>query len=298
MGVAVQSHWFSVGSMVSWAEAGVGAVATQSFVEPAYGPRLLALLAAGVPAPAALAALVEADPQAEVRQVAVVDTAGRAAAHTGGRCIDAAGHLVGDGYSVQANMMVDETVVPAMAAAYPAATGDLAERLLATLAAGQAAGGDVRGQQSAALLVVAAAAPDGRPWEGRTVDLRVEDHPAPVTELRRLLALHRAYRHMNEGDARLEAGDLDGARAEYAAAAALAPEQPEIRYWQAITLAGAGHEPAALPILREVFAAEPRWAMLTQRLCAAGVLPDTEAGRSLAERLVREASRAGRGEGG
>lgn len=285
LGVAVQSHWFSVGSIVSWAEPGVGAVATQSFVEPAYGPRLLALLGSGLGAPEALAALVGADEGREVRQVAVVDAKGRVAAHTGGRCIAAAGHRVGEGYSVQANMMGSETVVPAMAAAYEAAEGGLAERLLAALEAAEAEGGDIRGRQSAALLVVAPAA-SGRPWADRLVDLRIEDHPDPVAELARLLALHRAYDRMNAGDAALEKGDLEGALEQYRTAASLAPDNLEVVYWHALTLATNGREEEAAPLFRRVFAADPAWVELTRRLVAPGLVPDTDEGRALVARIT------------
>jgi uncharacterized Ntn-hydrolase superfamily protein len=272
-GVAVQSHWFSVGSVVSWAEAGVGAVATQSFAEISYGPLGLELMRAGKTASQALAALLAADPHPEVRQVAMVDRHGGVATHTGAKCIAAAGHRQGEHYSVQANLMEKSTVWDAMATAYEATGGDLAERLLAALEAAEAEGGDVRGRQSAALLVVPGAS-EGAPWRERKVDLRVEDHPAPLGELRRLLDVHRAYQHMNHGDELLAAGDVDGALGAYAAAAGLQPDNVEIRYWQAVTAAGAGRLDEALPIFREVFARERRWHVLTPRLRAAGLLPD------------------------
>ncbi len=294
LGVAVQSHWFSVGSLVTWAEAGVGAVATQSFVEPAYGPRLLALLALGVEAPAALEALVAADPGRDVRQVAVIDARGRVAAHTGGRCIAAAGHLVGEGFSVQANMMGSETVVPAMFRAYEAAEGELADRLLAALEAAENEGGDIRGRQSAAILIVAAEA-TGRPWLDRLVDLRVEDHPDPVAELRRLVTLHRAYEHMNRGDAAIERADLEAAMQEYGAAARLAPDNLEMAYWHALALATNGREEEAAPLFRRVFAADPGWVELTRRLVAAGLVPDTPEGRALVGRIVALAAQAATG---
>ena len=285
LGVAVQSHWFSVGSLVIWAEAGIGAVATQSFVDPAYGPRLLALLDSGMDAPAALAALVGADPGREVRQVAVVDAAGRAAAHTGSRCIEAAAQHVGDGYSAQANMMGRDTVVPAMARAFESAPGDLADRLLAALEAAQSEGGDIRGRQSAAILVVRGAR-GGEPWADRVLELRVEDNSQPVVELRRLVGLHRAYQHMNRGDAAVERGDLETALAEYGAAAGLAPDNLEITYWHAVTLATNGHEAEAEPLFRRVFAAQTGWVELTRRLLAPGVIPDTPEGRALVGRIV------------
>lgn len=288
MGVAVQSHWFSVGSIVTWAEAGVGAVATQSFAEPAYGPRGLALMKSGLSAPDALAALVGADEQRAVRQVAFVDATGKVSAHTGGACIKAAGHHVGDGYSVQANMMTSDAIVPAMASGYEAAEGPLPERLVAALEAAERAGGDLRGKQSAAILVVKAQA-SGKPWQDRVVELRIEDHPDPVAELRRLLVLHRAYEHMNAGDAALENKDVKGALEHYRAANQLAPDNIEMAYWHGITLATIGKVDEALPLLRTAFAADPGWAELTERLLEPGIIPDTPEGRALVARLLRDA---------
>lgn len=276
LGVAVQSHWFSVGSVVSWAEAGVGAVATQSFVEVSYGPLGLELMRSGKTASEALAALLAVDEHADVRQVAMVDRHGNVAVHTGGNCIAEAGQVTGDGYSVQANMMMQDTVPRAMAAAYEAAEGDLAARLLAALEAAQGEGGDIRGRQSAAILVVPGTS-DGAPWREREVDLRVEDHAQPVVELQRLVALQRVYDHMNHGDELFAGGDIEGALGAYATAAQLAPESLEVRYWQAVTLVGAGKTEDALPIFRQVFAEGPHWLELTRRLPAAGLLPADDA---------------------
>lgn len=276
MGVAVQSHWFGVGAVVPFAEAGIGAVATQSFVDPSYGPLGLELMRAGRTAPEALAGLVEADPHPDVRQVAMVDAAGRVAVHTGENAIIAAGHQTGEEYSVQANMMGSETVWPAMAAAFEATEGDLAERMLAALDAAQAAGGDVRGRQSAALLVVSGTS-SGRPWVDRLYDLRIEDHPDPLAELRRLLQLARAYREMNAGDEAMTVNDVDAAVARYDAAATLVPESAEMVYWAGITLASVGRVDEALPRLERAFAADPGWAILTARLPEAGLLPDDAA---------------------
>jgi len=285
LGVAVQSHWFSVGSMVSWAEAGVGAVATQSFVDPAYGPRGLELMRGGLSPAQALAALTSVDEGRDVRQVAFVDAAGRVAAHTGSRCIEAAGHHLGEGYSVQANMMLSDRVVPAMAAAYEATTGDLAERPLQALEAAETAGGDIRGRQSAAMVIVKGVS-SGRPWADRVLELRVEDHPDPLAELRRLVTVHHAYERMNAGDLAVEKGDLGLAKAEYAAAAALLPGSLEVQYWAAVTLATVGELDAALPVFRKVFAADPNWVELTRRLTAPGIIPDTPEGHALVERIV------------
>lgn len=273
MGVAVQSHWFSVGSVVAWAEAGVGAVATQSLVEVSYGPLGVALMRAGKPAPEALAALLAADEGRDLRQVAMVDGEGRVAVHTGARCIADAGHESGEGFSVQANMMACPDVWPAMACAYREAQGDLAERLLAALEAGQATGGDIRGQQSASILLVKPVS-TGRPWVDTVMDLRVEDHPRPIDELRRLVGLHRAYQHMNRGDDLLGAGEVEEALHEYRTAAEMAPQIEELPFWHAVTLADLGRVDEALPIFRDVFARNADWATLLPRLPRAGLLRD------------------------
>ncbi|HUP00616.1 MAG TPA: DUF1028 domain-containing protein [Gemmatimonadota bacterium] len=282
LGVAVQSHWFSVGPIVPWAEAGVGAVATQSFVDPAYGPLGLALMRAGRSAPQALAGLIAADEHPEVRQVAMVDVQGRVAAHTGERAIIAAGHETGGNYSVQANLMENPTVWPAMARAFEAAEGDLAARMLAALEAAEAQGGDIRGRQSAALLVVSGE-PTGRPWVDRIYDLRVEDHPEPLAELRRLLELARAYRDMNAGDEAMTVGDVAAAVERYEAAMERVPENAEMAYWTAVTLAGEGRVEEALPLFERAFAADSRWAVLTPRLVVAELLP---ADPELLERIL------------
>ena len=284
LGVAVQSHWFSVGSIVTWAEAGVGAIATQSFVDPGYGQRGLELLKRGVAAPDALAQLVKADAQQDVRQVAIIDAQGRVAAHTGRKAIVAAGHHVGTQYSVQANLMANAKVWPAMAAAYEKATGDLADRLLAALDAAEAVGGDIRGRQSAALLIVKPKS-TGKPWSGadRVFDLRVEDQAEPLKELRRLVRLQRAYNRANHGDELMSDQKVDEALKEYAAAATIAPEIVELPFWHAVTLASMGREAEAKPIFQAVFAKEPAWADLVPRLPAAGLLPED---KRLIERIV------------
>ncbi|WP_424913400.1 DUF1028 domain-containing protein [Thermanaerothrix sp.] len=276
MGVAVQSHWFSVGSIVAWGEAGVGVVATQSMVEISYGPRGLALMRSGLSAPVALQALLQMDEGREVRQVAMVDAQGRVAVHTGARCIEAAGHYQGDGFSAQANMMKDARVWPAMAQAYQEKRGDLAERLLAALEAAQAVGGDIRGQQSACILIVKGERTT-QPWEGVVMDLRVEDHPQPIAELRRLVTLHRAYQQMNAGDAHLAEGRVEAALEAYRQAALMAPEIDELPFWHAVTLAELGRLDEALPIFKQVFARNSDWAELLTRLPAAGLLRQDEA---------------------
>ena len=288
LGVAVQSHWFAVGQIVTWAEPGVGAIATQSFAEPEYGRRGLELLRGGAAAPDALAKLVAEDEARAVRQVAFVDAQGRVAAHTGAGCIEHAGHHVGDGYSVQANMMANDRVVPAMRDAYEAAQGDLADRLLAALDAAQAVGGDLRGCQSAAMLIVRGEA-SAKPSHDTIVDLRVDDHADPLGELRRLLAVQRVYDHMNAGDRAVEAGDLVAARDHYGAAAKGAPDNIEVRYWQAVTLATAGDVDGALPVFREVFAKDARWVELTRRLQKPGIIPATPEGDALLAKILAEA---------
>jgi uncharacterized Ntn-hydrolase superfamily protein len=272
IGVAVQSHWFSVGTTVTWAEAGVGAVATQSFVDPSYGPLGLDMMRAGKSAPDALAGLLAADPEREVRQVAMVDAKGMVAAHTGKKDIQAAGQHVGKGYSVQANLMANDKVWPAMAKAFEAAKGDLAERMLAALEAAQAVGGDIRGQQSAALVVVPGT-PSGRPWADRIFDLRVEDHPRPLEELRRLVHVARAYRHMNDGDLAVEKKDIPGAEREYGAAMKLLPDSAEVVFWYAAALAMAGQVDRSIPLFGRAYALDPAWRTLVPRLPASGLLP-------------------------
>ena len=285
MGVAVQSHWFSVGPIVPWARAGVGAVATQSFIEPAYGPLGLDLMATGRSAPDALKALTSTDEGEAVRQVAMVDARGRVAAHTGSRAIFAAGHQTGSQYSVQANMMEHDTVWSAMAVAYESAEGDLAERLLAALDAAQAEGGDIRGKQSAAILIVPAEA-SNNPWNDVIFNLRIEDHPEPLKELRRLVKLQRAYNAMNAGDGYMTTNDIEAALAEYDFALSLLPDEAtngEAAFWVGITLVEAGDELGALPYLQRAYRQDIRWAELLVRLPASELLPNDEA---LVERLV------------
>ena len=276
LGVAVQSHWFSVGTVVTWAEAGVGAVATQSFAEPAYGPQGLALMRLGVDAQTALSALLAVDDERARRQVAFIDAGGHTAVHTGGACIADAGHVTGASVSVQANMMRDSGVWPAMLEAYESAKGSLAERLMAAVEAGEAAGGDIRGRQSAAMLVVSATS-SSQPWRDRLVDLRVDDHPEPVGELRRLLTVHTSYRHMEAAEEREVAGDLDGALTEYETARTLLQGNDEAAFWSALLLADAGRADEARAVFEPIAAREPGWAELLRRLPAAGLLRDADA---------------------
>jgi len=273
LGVAVQSHWFSVGSIVTWAEAGVGAVATQSFVDPSYGKNGLDLIRAGKSAPATLKELLAKDEGREVRQVAMIDSQGRVDAWTGKNDIQAAGHIVGTNFSVQANLMLNDKVWPAMARAFENTRGDLAERMLAALDAAQAVGGDIRGRQSAALIVVTGK-PTGQAWKDRTFDLRVDDSPEPLKELRRLVRLQRAYNHMNAGDLAVEKKDNEGALREYGAAEQLVPDSAEMIYWHAVALVNMGRVEESLPLFRKVFAMDRNWITLTPRLPKSGLLPD------------------------
>jgi uncharacterized Ntn-hydrolase superfamily protein len=262
LGVAVQSHWFSVGSVVTWGRAGLGVVATQSIAEPAYGPRILDRLAAGEQPQAAVDAELRADEQARFRQVAALDGAGRVAAHTGEACIPFAGHVEGDGFSAQANMMASEEVWPAVARAFESAEGSLARRLIAALEAGEAAGGDVRGRQSAALLVVPA---EGEPWH-RIVELRVEDHPEPLEELRRLLALREAYDLADEADQLMSQGRFDEAGDRGRRALELAPDNAELMFWSGLALAHQGQVDQGVAMVRRAIELHSGWADLLGRL--------------------------------
>jgi uncharacterized Ntn-hydrolase superfamily protein len=271
--VAVQSHYFSVGSIVSWAEPGVGAVATQSVVEPAYGPRGLGQLRRGASAPDALRRLLGDDEQADVRQVAIVDKHGRVAVHTGKRCIREASHRVADGVSAQANMMERPTVPAAMIEAYSSTSGSLTDRLIAALEAAEHEGGDIRGRQSAAIVVVAGQA-TGVPMKDRPVDLRVDDHRDPVRELRRLVGLAASYHRIEVADELAAAGDLDGAAQEYAAAHAEQPGNAELAFWHGVTLAAGGREQEGRELLEQAYREGEGWRELLRRLPASGLFPD------------------------
>ena len=285
LGVAVQSHWFSVGSLVTWAEAGVGAIATQSFIDPGYGALGLELLRRGKNADETLRALIAADPHPEVRQVAIVDAIGGVAAFTGDKSIEAFAHRKGRGYSTQANLMLKNTVPDAMARAYESAKGDLAERLLAALEAAQAEGGDIRGSQSAAILIVNGKS-SGKPWADKVMDLRVEDNKQPLVELRRLVNLARAYAHMNAGDDAVTTNDLEKATKEYAAAEAMVADSltnGEMVFWHAVLLANTGKVEESLPLFQRAFKQDKNWAELVKRLPRAGQLPND---RKLIDRIV------------
>jgi len=276
MAVAVQSHWFSVGTAVSWAEAGVGAVATQSFVNKSFGIRGLDLLRRGLTAQEALDALLKDDEGREVRQVAIIDTKGNVATHTGKGCIQFANQIQGKQFSVQSNMMLTDQVSKAMAAAFEKSGGKpLGERMLLALEAAQSAGGDIRGQQSAAVIVVPGKS-EGKPWDERTVDLRVDDSKEPIRELRGLYNVHVAYQHMNNGDLAVEKNDMTKAMNEYNAAMQLMPDNLEMQYWTAVTLANNKQVEKASPIFKKVFAKDKNWKELTKRLPPVNLLAVSE----------------------
>ncbi len=264
LGVAVQSHWFSVGPIVPWAQAGVGAVATQANVEVSYGPRALSLLATGSSAAEALERLTAEDSGAATRQVAVVDAAGRTAAHTGTQCMAAAGDISGAGVSCQANIMANDTVWGAMLEAYQGGGRALRERLLRALDAAEAAGGDLRGRQSAAILIVPAA---GEPWES-LLSLRVEDHEEPLRELRRLCELQDAYALAGDADALAGAGEHERAAALYRRAAELAPGNDELGFWAGLSAAYLGDIDGGVRLVAEAIAVQPGWLELLGRLTA------------------------------
>ncbi|MCA9294086.1 MAG: DUF1028 domain-containing protein [Phycisphaerales bacterium] len=278
LGVAVQSHWFSVGSVVPWAESGVGAVATQSLANPAYGYDGLDLMRSGKTAPQALKALLAIDDNAAVRQVGMIDAQGNVASHTGDRCIAHANHLSGKAddesvYTCQANIMADEGVPEAMAKAFNASKGDLAERLLDALDAAQHAGGDLRGMQSAAILVVAGE-PSGVPYKDKLVDLRVEDHERPLAEIRRLLKLHSAYEASDLADAAMSEGDFEGALRHQREAQRLSDNKPELAFWTAVSMVNVGQVDKALPIFEQAFKGDPNLRELARRLPDAKLLTD------------------------
>lgn len=275
MGVAVQSHWFNVGAIVGWGEAGVGVIATQSFVNPAFGIKGLDLLQQGKSPQQVVDELIAGDEGRDFRQLAVLDKDGNTASYTGTKCVDAAGNIAGKNYSVQANLMLSEKVWPAMEIAFTQTAGPLAERMLAALEAAQQMGGDIRGMQSASIMVWKGNS-TGKPWEDKLIDLRVEDNPSPVDELKRLLKVQRAYEHMNAGDVALEKNDMKLAISEYNTAMEMFPDNLEMKYWTAVTLANTGRLDEALPLFNIVFATDKNWKTLTPRLPKSGLLNVSE----------------------
>lgn len=275
IGAAVQTHQMSVGGLVPWLAPGLGAVVTQSLVNVSLGPLGLRLLEQNVSPDHIVAALEASDREAHRRQFAVINAEGAAAAFTGDGCIREAGHRTGSGYSVQANMMLNDTVVDAMAEAFEDNNGPLAERMLAVLDAAEDEAGDIRGMQSAALVTVAN--DRNAPGWQRRFDLRVDEHDEPLLELQRLVRLRRAQLVSAEGEASLGAGNVDQALEQWASARELAPEQEELAFWQAVTLADSNPErmKEAADLLREAVAGEQspdRWMELIDRLAQCGLV--------------------------
>lgn len=275
IGVAVQSHWFSVGTVVIWGEAGVGVVATQSFVNPSFGLRGLALLKEGKTPRQAVDELLGSDSGKELRQLAILDINGKSATFTGKNCIPSAGHINRDNFSVQANLMSNDKIWPAMAEAFKKSEGPLAERLVIALEAAEKAGGDIRGRQSAALMVFKGKS-SGKVWDDKIVDLRVDDNPVPLKELKRLLKVHRAYEHMNNGDLAVEKGDDQLAMKEYSAAEKMFPGNLEMKFWHAVALVNVGKLDESLPLFKEIFKKDANWKTLTPRLINNGMLKVTQ----------------------
>ena len=272
MAVGVQSHWFSVGTLVSWGKSGVGVVATQSFVNPSYGPNGIELMENGVSAEEALKNLTDKDEGRDFRQAAMLDVNGSVNAFTGEKCIESAGHFVGENFSVQANMMLNDEVIPAMKKAFQDNSNlPLAERIIKVFEAAESVGGDIRGKQSAALIVVGAKK-TSNVWEDKKIDLRVDDSSNPIKEIKRLLKVHRAYDHMNKGDLAIEENDMDKALSEYGKAQVLFPENHEMSFWKAIALLNNGKKEAARPILKKVFKENPNWKKLIYRLPKSGLI--------------------------
>ncbi len=276
LGAAVQSHWFSVGSGVIWARPGIGAVATQSFTDPSYGPLGLEMMRVGKSAAEALTGLLATDEHEDVRQVGMVDANGVVANHTGVNAIAEFCNVTGENYAIQANLMWKPTVCSAMVSAFEQAEGDLAERMMVALEAAQGEGGDIRGKQSAAILVVSGDASEPA-WGGRVFDLRVDDQMEPLVEMRRLLVMARAYQLMNKGDEHMTLGEVEQAVAAYSGAEALVPDSHEMVFWHAATLAADGRVDESLPLFSKAFERWPLWRELVQRLPAAGLLPDDPA---------------------
>ncbi len=276
MGVGVQSHYFSVGSVVDWGRSGVGVVATQSFVNKSFGLRGLDLMEQGKSPEEALKILLSDDEGKDVRQVALLDNQGKTAVHTGSKCIKYAGHEKGENFSVQANMMLTDKVWPAMAKAFKKNKNlPLPERIVKTLEAAEAEGGDIRGKQSAAILIVKGEQVENK-WDDPFIDIRVEDHPEPLKELNRLLKLWRAYENMDKGDIAMEKGDTNKALEEYNNAREMFPDNLEMKYWTAISLANKNQIEAALPLLKEIFEKDNNWRILTERLPEVEILNISE----------------------
>ncbi|MDG2397088.1 MAG: DUF1028 domain-containing protein [Flavobacteriaceae bacterium] len=272
MAVGVQSHWFSVGTIVSWGKSGVGVVATQSFVNPSFGPKGLELMENGLSAKKTLNELVENDQGRDYRQVAMLDVNGSVSAYTGKNCIESAKHYIGENFSVQANMMLNDNVIPSMKNAFlNNAKLPLAERIIKVFEAAEKAGGDIRGKQSASLIIVGNNKTENE-WENKIIDLRVDDSKTPIVEIKRLLKVHRAYEHMNNGDIAIEENNMELALKEYSKAQVLFPDNTEMRFWKAITLINNGMISKAIPILKKIFSEDPNWKKLILRLPKSGLI--------------------------
>jgi len=275
IGAGVQSHWFSVGTVVPWALAGVGAVVTQSFTNPAFGPEGLKLLSEGKAPKNIVEEMVSKDEGRDFRQLAVIDNKGRAFAYTGKKCVAEAGHISGKNFSVQANMMLKDTVWPAMAESFESTKGPLADRIMTALNAAEAEGGDARGRQSAALVVVKAKG-TGQVWKDRLIDIRVDDHRDPLKELARLLKVHRAYESMDKGDVALEKGEMSAALEHYLKAEKLFPRNEEMVFWHAVGLANNARFEEAVPLFTKAFKKNPNWRVMVPRLVVNGTLRISE----------------------
>ncbi|MBI9097967.1 MAG: DUF1028 domain-containing protein [Spirochaetaceae bacterium] len=275
MGGAVQSHYFSVGGSVIWAQAGTGVIATQAMVNIEYGPQGLSLLKKGFSSEKVINLITSKDSNAPIRQVAALDCSGGIQAFTGSKTITEAGHIVGENYSCQANMMLKNTVWSAMAQSFEESSGPLAERLLISLEAAEAEGGDIRGKQSSALTVVSVE-DKGNIRDNIIVDLRVEDHSEPLGEMRRLLTIHKAYTHAALGDLAIEKGDISRAMDEFAEAEKLIPENIELQFWKAVSLINHFNFSQAEPILKKVFRIDNNWKILLQRLTGSEIIKRDE----------------------
>lgn len=285
-GVAVQSRYFNVGAGVPWAEAEVGAVASQAFLDPGYGPRALAMMRKGASAAGALEVLLADDPQRELRQVAIVDGSGEAAAHTGALCVPFAGHRAECGRSVQGNLLASPRVWPVMDHAFVRSSDPFPVRLVLALEAGQRAGGDVRGMQSAALLVVSPLSAE-EPWRNRVVDLRVEDHPEPIAELRRLLRLRFARDCLARAEQAMLAGRIEEGRQAFEDGLEASRHHDEFLFWGGLGLVLAGDLDGAVANLRAAIRKNPRWREVLPRLPPGFKPPD-----ALLQEALREEKEA------
>ncbi|HPR41467.1 MAG TPA: DUF1028 domain-containing protein [Candidatus Methanofastidiosa archaeon] len=284
MGVGVQSHYFSVGSVVPWVKAGKGAVATQAMAETSYGFRGLELMSQGLSAPRALNCLLDEDSFPDTRQVAFLDINGGVEAHTGASCIPEAGHHIGEGFSCQANMMEHDTVWDAMADAFIDSEGDtLDKRILSALKAAEAEGGDIRGKQSSA-IVISRIQSSAKPWQDTLMDLRVEDSTRPIDKLDRFIKLHKCYGLADRGEELMGKGEVEEAFRYYELASETCPENHEVMFWRAVTLSQAGEEKEAMNLFRALFLSEPQWRELLMRLTRCGMFEE-EMARGMLRRI-------------